>query len=189
MRPSGRRPDELRAVRFTRALHAPRRRLGARRVRRHARAVHRVDRGERAAVPARASSRAGSPPSTACCRARRTRAPRARPASGKQAGRTQEIQRLIGRACARSSTCEALGERTITLDCDVLQADGGTRTAAITGALRRARADACGAAREGAQDPAQSDCTARSPRSRSASIRAFRCSTSTTPRTPRPKPT
>ena len=55
-------------------------------------------------------------------------------ARGKQSGRTQEIQRLIGRAMRCVFDLAALGERTITLDCDVLQADGGTRTAAITGA-------------------------------------------------------
>jgi ribonuclease PH len=55
-------------------------------------------------------------------------------AQGKQSGRTQEIQRLIGRALRSVADLNALGERTITLDCDVLQADGGTRTAAITGA-------------------------------------------------------
>jgi ribonuclease PH len=54
-------------------------------------------------------------------------------ARGKQTGRTQEIQRLIGRALRAVVDLKALGERTITLDCDVLQADGGTRTAAITG--------------------------------------------------------
>jgi ribonuclease PH len=54
--------------------------------------------------------------------------------SGKQGGRTLEIQRLIGRALRAVVDRRALGERTITLDCDVLQADGGTRTAAITGA-------------------------------------------------------
>jgi ribonuclease PH len=53
---------------------------------------------------------------------------------GKQGGRTLEIQRLIGRALRACVDRKALGERTITLDCDVLQADGGTRTAAITGA-------------------------------------------------------
>ncbi len=53
---------------------------------------------------------------------------------GKQGGRTLEIQRLIGRSLRAVIDLEALGERTITLDCDVLQADGGTRTAAITGA-------------------------------------------------------
>jgi ribonuclease PH len=55
-------------------------------------------------------------------------------ARGKQSGRTQEIQRLIGRSLRCVFDLAALGERTITLDCDVLQADGGTRTAAITGA-------------------------------------------------------
>ncbi len=55
-------------------------------------------------------------------------------ARGKQGGRTLEIQRLIGRALRSVCNLEALGERTITLDCDVLQADGGTRTASITGA-------------------------------------------------------
>jgi ribonuclease PH len=53
---------------------------------------------------------------------------------GKQSGRTQEIQRLIGRALRSVTDMKALGENTITLDCDVLQADGGTRTASITGA-------------------------------------------------------
>ncbi|HLU62799.1 MAG TPA: ribonuclease PH [Gammaproteobacteria bacterium] len=55
-------------------------------------------------------------------------------ARGKQSGRTQEIQRLIGRSLRAVTSLEALGENTITLDCDVLQADGGTRTTAITGA-------------------------------------------------------
>ena len=56
-------------------------------------------------------------------------------AKGKQSGRTQEIQRLIGRSLRCVFDLDALGERTISLDCDVLQADGGTRTAAITGAF------------------------------------------------------
>ncbi len=56
-------------------------------------------------------------------------------ARGKQSGRTQEIQRLIGRSLRTVFDLKALGERTISLDCDVLQADGGTRTAAITGAF------------------------------------------------------
>lgn len=55
-------------------------------------------------------------------------------ASGKQSGRTQEIQRLIGRSLRAVVDMKSLGERQITLDCDVIQADGGTRTAAITGA-------------------------------------------------------
>jgi ribonuclease PH len=60
-------------------------------------------------------------------------------ARGKQSGRTQEIQRLIGRALRSVFDLKRLGERTIHLDCDVLQADGGTRTAAITGAYDAAR--------------------------------------------------
>ena len=63
-------------------------------------------------------------------------------AKGKQSGRTQEIQRLIGRALRAVTDLKALGERQITLDCDVLQADGGTRCAAITGAWL-ALHDAC----------------------------------------------
>ncbi len=55
-------------------------------------------------------------------------------AAGKQGGRTVEIQRLIGRSLRAAMNLEALGENTVTLDCDVLQADGGTRTAAISGA-------------------------------------------------------
>jgi ribonuclease PH len=54
-------------------------------------------------------------------------------AAGKQSGRTQEIQRLVGRSLRAVCDLAALGERQITIDCDVLQADGGTRTAAITG--------------------------------------------------------
>src|SRR3954465_9254889 len=56
-------------------------------------------------------------------------------ARGKQSGRTQEIQRLIGRSLRAAFDLEAFGERTLHLDCDVIQADGGTRTAAITGAM------------------------------------------------------
>ena len=55
-------------------------------------------------------------------------------AKGKQSGRTQEIQRLIGRSLRAVTDLKKLGERQITLDCDVIQADGGTRTAAISGA-------------------------------------------------------
>ena len=55
--------------------------------------------------------------------------------AGRVGGRTQEIQRLIGRSLRAVTRLEALGERTITLDCDVIQADGGTRTASITGAF------------------------------------------------------
>src|SRR5213593_3488388 len=56
-------------------------------------------------------------------------------ASGKVGGRTQEIQRLIGRSLRSVTNLAALGERTIWIDCDVIQADGGTRTASITGAF------------------------------------------------------
>jgi len=56
-------------------------------------------------------------------------------ASGKQSGRTQEIQRLIGRSLRAVTDTAALGERQVTIDCDVLQADGGTRCASITGAM------------------------------------------------------
>jgi len=63
-------------------------------------------------------------------------------ARGKQGGRTLEIQRLIGRSLRAVVNRAALGERTVTLDCDVIQADGGTRTAAITGAYV-ALVDAC----------------------------------------------
>ena len=74
----------------------------------------------------------GMLPRATCERTRREAA------AGKQSGRTQEIQRLIGRSLRAVIDLAALGERQITLDCDVLQADGGTRTAAITGALDRA---------------------------------------------------
>jgi ribonuclease PH len=63
-------------------------------------------------------------------------------AKGKQSGRTQEIQRLIGRSLRAVIDLKALGERTVTIDCDVLQADGGTRTASITGGFV-ALAEAC----------------------------------------------
>src|SRR3569833_141999 len=74
-------------------------------------------------------------------RATHTRSPR-EAAKGKQSGRTQEIQRLIGRSLRAVTDLKALGERTITIDCDVLQADGGTRTASITGGYV-ALVDAC----------------------------------------------
>ncbi len=70
-------------------------------------------------------------------------------AKGKQSGRTQEIQRLIGRSLRSVFDLKALGERTISLDCDVLQADGGTRTAAITGAFVAAHDAISGLLRQG----------------------------------------
>ena len=75
----------------------------------------------------------GSPPSTRCCPARRPERTRREVASGRPKGRTQEIQRLIGRALRSVVDLETLGERAIVVDCDVLVADGGTRTASITG--------------------------------------------------------
>ena len=66
-------------------------------------------------------------------RSTNTRTPR-EAARGKQSGRTQEIQRLIGRSLRAVTRLDGLGERQVILDCDVLQADGGTRTASITGA-------------------------------------------------------
>src|SRR5436305_14366603 len=65
---------------------------------------------------------------------RATKTRNARERSGRISGRTQEIQRLIGRSLRAAVDMQVLGERTITVDCDVLQADGGTRTASITGA-------------------------------------------------------
>ena len=71
-------------------------------------------------------------------------------ARGKQSGRTQEIQRLIGRSLRAVTDMEVLGERQIRLDCDVLQADGGTRTAAITGACVALRIACDGLVKSGA---------------------------------------
>jgi ribonuclease PH len=140
-RPSGRAPDELRAVRFTRQFT------------RHAEGSVLVEFGN-TRVLCTASVEEGVPGFlrgkgqgwvTAeygmLPRATHTRSPR-EAAKGKQSGRTQEIQRLIGRSLRAVIDLAALGERTITLDCDVLQADGGTRTAAITGSYV-ALADAC----------------------------------------------
>ena len=70
-------------------------------------------------------------------------------AKGKQSGRTQEIQRLIGRSMRAVFDLQLLGERTIALDCDVIQADGGTRTAAITGAFVAAQDAVNGLLRQG----------------------------------------
>ena len=71
-------------------------------------------------------------------------------ARGRQSGRTQEIQRLIGRSLRSVANLKALGERQIRVDCDVLQADGGTRTAAITGAYVAVAAAIAGLRRSGA---------------------------------------
>src|SRR4051812_31350342 len=127
---------------------------------------------------------------------------------GKQGGRTVEIQRLIGRSLRAVADFRALGERTLHLDCDVLQADGGTRTASISGAYvaaRRApgppprptaarapRRSPARPARRAARSTASASrrrCRARSPRCPSGSSTASRCSTSTTWRTRAPTPT
>ena len=134
MRPSRRAPDELRAVSLERGVVEICRRLLPGEIRRYPCAGHRLAGRAAAALAARARAAAGSPPNTACCRAPPMSAPAARSAAGKQSGRTLEIQRLIGRSLRAVVDLEALGERQITVDCDVLQADGGTRTAAITGA-------------------------------------------------------
>ena len=133
-RPSGRAPDELREVRFTR------------RFTKHAAGSVLVEFGD-TKVLCTASVAAQVPPFlrgkgrgwvTAeygmLPRATHTRGER-EAARGKQSGRTQEIQRLIGRALRAVIDLPALGEHTIHVDCDVLQADGGTRTAAITGSF------------------------------------------------------
>jgi len=140
-RPSGRAPDELRAVRFTRQFtkHAEGSVLvefGNTRVLCTASVEEGVPGFLRGKNQGWVTAEYGMLP-----RATHTRSPR-EAAKGKQSGRTQEIQRLIGRSLRAVINLAAVGERTITLDCDVLQADGGTRTAAITGSYV-ALADAC----------------------------------------------
>ena len=133
MRSGGRAPDELRPIRITRGYT------------RHAEGSVLVEFGD-TRVLVTASAEDGVPSFlrgrgegwvTAeygmLPRATHSRSPR-EAARGKQSGRTLEIQRLIGRSLRAVVDLRALGERTVTLDCDVLQADGGTRTAAITGA-------------------------------------------------------
>jgi len=140
-RPNGRASDELRPVRFTR------------RFTKHAEGSVLVEFGD-TQVLCTASIEDSVPPFlrgkgqgwiTAeygmLPRSTHTRTAR-EAARGKQTGRTQEIQRLIGRSLRAVIDLKALGERTVTLDCDVLQADGGTRTASITGGFV-ALADAC----------------------------------------------
>jgi ribonuclease PH len=102
-------------------------------------------------------------------------------ARGKQSGRTQEIQRLIGRSLRAVFDLKKLGERTIHLDCDVLQADGGTRTAAITGAFVAAQDAVNKLLASGKLAPRRSP--ARWPPSRWASSTARRCWTWNTSRT------
>lgn len=131
-RPSGRAPDQLRDVRFTRRFtgHAEGSVLvefGNTRVLCTASVEETVPPFLRGKGQGWVTAEYGMLP-----RATHTRSQR-EAAKGKQTGRTQEIQRLIGRALRAVVDLKGLGERTITLDCDVLQADGGTRTAAITG--------------------------------------------------------
>jgi ribonuclease PH len=132
MRPSGRAPDELRPLSFVRGYtaHAEGSVLvgfGGTRVLCTASVEDGVPSFLRGTGQGWVTAEYGMLP-----RATHTRSAR-EAARGKQSGRTQEIQRLIGRALRAVVDLKALGERTITLDCDVLQADGGTRTAAITG--------------------------------------------------------
>ncbi len=132
-RPSGRAPDQLREVRIERGFtrHAEGSVLvcfGETRVLCTASIENRVPAFLRGKGEGWVTAEYGMLP-----RATHTRSDR-EAARGKQGGRTLEIQRLIGRSLRACVDRTALGERTITLDCDVLQADGGTRTAAITGA-------------------------------------------------------
>ncbi|GMW06209.1 MAG: ribonuclease PH [Nevskiales bacterium] len=132
-RPSGRRPDELRPIRFEPGFtrHAEGSVLaefGATRVLCTASVEDGVPHFLRGQGRGWITAEYGMLP-----RATHSRTAR-EAARGRQSGRTQEIQRLIGRSLRATADLKALGERTVTLDCDVLQADGGTRTAAISGA-------------------------------------------------------
>jgi len=133
-RSGGRAADQLRPIRITRGytIHAEGSVLiefGATRVLCTASVEDRVPPHKRGSGEGWVTAEYGMLP-----RATHTRGDR-EAARGKQSGRTQEIQRLIGRSMRAVFDLKALGERTIHLDCDVLQADGGTRTAAITGAF------------------------------------------------------
>jgi ribonuclease PH len=142
LRPSGRLPDQMREVRIERGYtrHAEGSvliRFGETRVLCTASVENKVPSFLRGKGEGWITAEYGMLP-----RATHTRGDR-EASRGKQGGRTLEIQRLIGRALRACVDRAALGERTITLDCDVIQADGGTRTAAITGAYV-ALADAIG---------------------------------------------
>jgi ribonuclease PH len=133
MRPSGRQPDELRMVEIERHFtrHAEGSVLiscGDTRVLCTASVEERVPPWLRGKGSGWVTAEYGMLPRSTGTRNSREAA------RGKQGGRTLEIQRLIGRSLRAAIDLEALGERAITLDCDVLQADGGTRTASITGA-------------------------------------------------------
>ncbi len=132
MRPSNRNPDQMRAVEFTRGFtkHAEGSVLisfGDTRVICNASVEDRVPRFLKGSGQGWVTAEYGMLPRSTGDRMGREAA------RGKQGGRTLEIQRLIGRSLRAVVDLRALGERTITLDCDVIQADGGTRTASITG--------------------------------------------------------
>jgi ribonuclease PH len=132
MRPSLRRADQMRTLRFTRGFttHAEGSVLaefGGTRVLCTASVEERVPRFLKGRGSGWITAEYGMLPRSTGERMAREAA------RGKQGGRTLEIQRLIGRSMRAACELEALGERTITLDCDVIQADGGTRTAAISG--------------------------------------------------------
>ena len=132
MRPSGRKPDQLRAVSFERGFtkHAEGSclvRFGDTHVLCTASLEERVPPWLKGAGKGWVTAEYGMLPRATGERTRREAS------AGKQSGRTQEIQRLVGRSLRSVVDLVALGERQITLDCDVLQADGGTRCAAITG--------------------------------------------------------
>ncbi len=133
MRPSGREADQMRVVRFTpdytsHAEGSVLAEFGNTRVLCTASVENRVPPWLRGGGSGWVTAEYGMLP-----RSTNTRMAR-EAARGKQGGRTLEIQRLIGRSLRAVTNLEALGERTVTLDCDVIQADGGTRTAAISGA-------------------------------------------------------
>ncbi|VVT30720.1 ribonuclease PH [Rhizobium sp. EC-SD404] len=133
MRPSGRKPDQMRAVSFERnfSKHAEGSclvKFGDTHVLCTASLEERVPPWLRNAGRGWVTAEYGMLPRATGERMRREAA------SGKQGGRTVEIQRLIGRSLRAVVNLEALGERQISIDCDVIQADGGTRTASITGA-------------------------------------------------------
>ena len=132
MRPSGRKPDQLRAVSFERGFtkHAEGSclvRFGDTHVLCTASLEERVPPWLKGGGKGWVTAEYGMLPRSTHERMRREAA------HGKQSGRTQEIQRLVGRSLRAVVDLTALGERQVTLDCDVIQADGGTRTAAITG--------------------------------------------------------
>ena len=134
MRPSGRAPDQMRPVTFStdytkHAAGSVLASFGDTRVLCTASVEDRVPPWMRGSGTGWVTGEYGMLPGSTHTRSGREAA------RGKQSGRTQEIQRLIGRSLRAATDLGALGERTVTLDCDVLQADGGTRTAAISGAF------------------------------------------------------